>query len=44
VITYDVISQLLELLAVIAIVALTLVDTLENGSQESVLQPIDQCM
>jgi hypothetical protein len=35
--------MLMELLAEIAIVALRLVDTLENGFQEGVLRPLDQC-
>jgi hypothetical protein len=33
---------LMELFAEVAIVALRLVDTLENGSQEGVLQLLDQ--
>jgi hypothetical protein len=34
---------LMELLAEIAIVALRLVVTVENGFQEGILQPHDQC-
>jgi hypothetical protein len=34
---------LMELLTEITIVVLRLVDILENGCQEGVLQPLDQC-